>query len=63
MSERLGLESWQLVFPAVGILIFIAVFAWAVVRVWRMKRPELDRMLHLPLEQETSRPVSHVRPE
>ncbi len=63
MSERLALESWQLAFPAIGIVLFMAVFAWAVFRAVRMKRPALDRMLQLPMEQESSRPASHVRPE
>lgn len=63
MSERLAFESWQLMFPALGIVLFMAVFLWAVVRAWRMKRPSLDRMLHLPMEQESSRPASHVRTE
>lgn len=63
MSERLALESWQLAFPAIGIVLFMAVFLWAVFRAARMKRPSLDRMLHLPMEQESSRPASHVRPE
>jgi uncharacterized membrane protein len=63
MSERLALESWQLAFPAIGIVLFIAVFLWSVVRVVRMKRPTIEHMLHLPMEQESSRPASHVRPE
>lgn len=63
MSARLGLESWQLVFPVIGIAIFFGVFIWAVVRAIRTKRPALDHMLQLPLETESSRPASHVRPE
>lgn len=63
MSERLALESWQIAFPAIGIVIFMAVFLWAVVRVLRMKRPTIDRMLQLPMEQESSRPATHVRTE
>lgn len=63
MSERLAFESWQLVFPAVGIVLFMAVFLWVVFRVARMKRPVVDHMLQLPMEQETSRPASHVRTE
>jgi len=63
MRDRLVLEAWQLVFPAIGIVLFMAVFLWAVVRAARMKRPALDRMLHLPMEQESSRPASHVRTE
>ncbi len=63
MSERLALESWQLAFPAIGIAIFAGIFIWAVIRTLRTKPPTLERMLHLPMEQETSRPASHVRPE
>lgn len=63
MSERIVFESWQLAFPAVGIVLFMSVFLWAVVRVARMKRPSVDRMLHLPMESESSRPASHVRTE
>ena len=63
MSERLALESWQLAFPAIGIVLFMGVFLWAVFRVARMKRPTIDHMLHLPMEKESSRPASHVRPE
>jgi len=61
MRDRLILESWQLVFPSIGIVLFMAVFAWVVFRAVRMKRPALDRMLHLPMEKESSRPASHVR--
>ena len=63
MSERLAFESWQLAFPALGIVLFMGIFLWAVVRAVRMKRPVSDRMLQLPMEQETSRPASHVRRE
>lgn len=63
MSERIVFESWQLVFPAVGIVLFMGVFLWVVFRVSRMKRPAVDHMLQLPMEQESSRPASHVRTE
>jgi hypothetical protein len=63
MRDRIILESWQLIFPSIGIVLFMAVFVWVVIRATRMKRPSLDRMLHLPMEQESSRPASHVRHE
>jgi hypothetical protein len=53
MSSRLALESWQLLFPAIGIGIFAAVFFAVVIRVWRMRSPAVDHLGHLPLEEES----------
>jgi hypothetical protein len=52
MSSRLALESWQLLFPAIGIGIFAAVFFAVVIRVWRMRRPAVDHLESLPLADE-----------
>ena len=52
MSGRIAFESWQLLFPVIGIGIFAAVFFGIVFRVWRMKPPAVGHMEALPLEGE-----------
>ena len=61
MSSRLALESWQLLFPAIGIAIFAAIFFAVVFRVWRMKPPRVEHLGQLPLEAEESRSPARER--
>jgi hypothetical protein len=61
MTSRIVFESWQLLFPAIGIMIFIGVFVGAAVRAWRMRPPRIRHLENLPLEEESSRPVTHGR--
>jgi cbb3-type cytochrome oxidase subunit 3 len=56
-------ESWQLIYPAVGLVIFFIVFLGVSFWATRMKRPSLDHLENLPLEKESPRPSSHVRPQ
>lgn len=64
MTSRIVFESWQMVFPAIGFMIFASVFCIVVARVWRMKTPTLDRLNRLPLtDNESPRNNSHVRTE
>jgi len=62
MTSRIVFEDWQLLFPAIGIAIFAVIFLGVVVRVWRTKTPRVHHLENLPLEEESSRRVHHVRP-
>lgn len=63
MRSQIVFESWQMLFPAIGFVVFAAVFFWVVLRVIRLKRPSLEHLENLPLEKESSRPASHARPQ
>lgn len=62
MRMQDAFESWQMIYPAIGLVIFGVVFLWVSFRATRMKRPSLDHLQNLPLEKESPRPASHVRP-
>lgn len=55
MTSRIAFDAWQLLFPAIGIAIFAAIFLGAVFRVCRMKTPRLRHLENLPLEAESPR--------
>lgn len=59
MSSRVAFDAWQIVFPVIGFTLFFALFLWLFFRAVRMKRPSIDHLENLPLEEENPRPVSH----
>jgi len=61
MISRLEFDPWQLLFPAIGFCLFAAVFICVVIRAGQMRRPSVDHLQNLPLEEESSRAASHVR--
>jgi hypothetical protein len=61
MTSRIAFDSWQMTFPAIGFVIFVIVFGFVVMRVWRMTKGSVQHLEQLPLEQESPRSASHVR--
>ncbi|MEM7136769.1 MAG: cbb3-type cytochrome c oxidase subunit 3 [Myxococcota bacterium] len=44
--------SPALLYPSIALLLFVAVFVGIVVRVFRMKKSEADKLARIPLEDE-----------
>ena len=63
MSSRVDFDAWQLVFPVIGFALFAGLFIWLFIRAVRMKKPSLDHLENLPLEEETKRSHSHAQAE
>lgn len=61
MSSRIDFDSWQMMFPAFGFVIFFMVFCFVVARVWRTRKDSLTHLEKLPFEEESPRSASHVR--
>lgn len=52
MFERIVYEDWHVVFPVTAFIvaaIFFTVMSW---RALRMKRPQIERLARLPLEDD-----------
>jgi cbb3-type cytochrome oxidase subunit 3 len=49
-------ESPVLLYPLIALVLFFTVFLAVIVRVTRMKKSEVDRYAHLPLEEEVEVP-------
>lgn len=61
MSRLLVFESWQMMFPVIGFLLFSATFVGVTIYVLRMKHPKVEHLENLPLEDESPRRARHVR--
>jgi hypothetical protein len=53
MFQRVSYEDWQLAFPIVAFGAAAAIFAAVVWRAMRMKRPQLERLARMPLEDDS----------
>ncbi len=59
MFERIIYEDWHVVFPIAAFIVaatFFAVMSWHALR---MKRPQVDRLARLPLEDDDGAPSRH----
>ena len=45
-------QSPALLYPLIGLVLFLVVFIAVVIRVFRMKRTEAERLARIPLEDE-----------
>lgn len=63
MIARLIFDPWQLIFPAIGFVLFLGVFVWVVIHAARAPRQSVAELERLPFDEETSRPASHDRAE
>ena len=59
MFQRLLYEDWQLVFPVVAFAVAAGVFGLVVWRALRMKRPQLERLARLPLDDDSPASARH----
>jgi cbb3-type cytochrome oxidase subunit 3 len=51
------------VYPIIGLVIFVAAFAYVIVHVWRMKRGEIEHASRLPLDEGAGRASTIDRAE
>jgi len=52
MFTRVNFEQWHEIIPYVALGLFVTAFVIIVIRTLSIKRPEIDRLSHLPLDKE-----------
>lgn len=52
MFDRVQYESWQIVFPIAGSLLFFGMFILIVIRVTRLPKGRVRHLAHLPFDEE-----------
>ncbi len=52
MFERIQYEDWHVVFPIVAFVVAAVFFTFMSWRALRMKRPQVDRLARLPLDED-----------
>lgn len=58
LFHRLIVEDWQNSATADALLVFFVVFVAIIIRVLFISKKESDHMAHLPLENESSHPIT-----
>ena len=58
MFRRLLFDDWVVIFPLVAFITAASVYACLTWRALRMRPAQISRFARLPLNDETSRPVS-----
>ena len=50
MFNRITYEDWHTIAPIVAFILTFAVFAYFIVRAFQMRKPHLEHMSRLPLD-------------
>ena len=61
MFKRLIFDDWVMIFPLVAFITAACVYACFAYFGLRMKRAQVDRLSHLPFNEETSKPNETAR--
>lgn len=61
MFQRINYEEWQTLIRIVGFFFFALIFLVVCYRVMRMKKGTVDRMEHMPLEDDSDKVNVHAK--